>query len=117
LSRLLQPLLLPAVVRFLWRPTVVCAVATLEYRCQCREPRGTRAHRHADPKSLAAYPDHPEGRLRVLPRRADGLVRKTRGRLRLWLCAEPALAEKDRQGNAPGQERTAAHRETCTCVL
>src|SRR2546425_8948287 len=60
--------------------------------------------------AVAAYADHPASGVRVLPRGTDGLVRKTRGGLRLWLCTEPALAEKDRQGNAPRQERTTAHR-------
>ncbi len=70
----------------------------------------------ADSEGLAAYAVHPASELRVLPRGTDGLVRKTRGELRLWLCREPALAEKDRQGNAPRQERTTAHRRTRTRV-
>src|SRR5215469_16945482 len=64
---LLQPLLLSATVHFLWGPTALCALAALEHRCQCREPRGSRAHRHADSKGLAAYSNHPARRLRVLP--------------------------------------------------
>jgi hypothetical protein len=59
--------LLSATVHFLWGPTALCALTALEYRCQCRESRGSRAHCHADPKSLAVYANHPAGRLRVLP--------------------------------------------------
>src|SRR3974390_2891640 len=97
---------------------LLCArLRALEHRCQCREPRGGRAHRQADPQSLAAYPDHPACRLRVLPRRADGLVRKTRSRLPFRLRTKSTLAPENCQGDAPGQERTTAHRGTGTCVL
>src|SRR5215469_6989478 len=99
---LLQPLLLSALVHFLWGPAALCALTALEYRCQCREPGGNRAHCRADPESLAAYPDHPARRLRVLPGTADGLVRKTRSRLRFRLRTKSTLASQNRQGDAPG---------------
>ncbi len=87
---LLQPLLLSAAVHFLCPPIVVCSVAAFEPRCQCREARGGATDGQADSESLAAYADHPASELRVLSRGTDGLVRKTRGGLRLWLCTEPS---------------------------
>jgi hypothetical protein len=63
-------------------PAVVCAVAAFQHRRECWEPRGSATDRHPDSQSLAAYTDHLASGLWILPRRVDGLVRKTRCGLR-----------------------------------
>src|SRR5205814_8024447 len=74
LSRLLWALLLPAVVHFLWRVPVVCAIASVEHRCLSRKCRGAAAHRRTDSFRVAPGAYGGARGFRILPRGADGLV-------------------------------------------
>src|SRR6059058_5304970 len=116
-SRLLRTLLLSAVVRVLRGSSAVRAAAALEHRRQRRESRRSTAHRAADSRAVAGDPHHPASGLRLLPRRTAGVVRKQRGGLCIWLCAQPTLAEDHRPRHAASQTRAPANGKSGAGVL
>jgi hypothetical protein len=74
-ARLLRQLLLSAAVHLRRRPVVVRAAAAGQSGRGCRRGGRGRPHRDATACKLAGGKDRAARRLRLLPRRADGLVR------------------------------------------
>lgn len=73
-SWLLQGILLPAAVHFLWKPSVMCSVAAVEQRRSSGHSGRGGAYRQTHPGLLARHPDNRSRRQWFLPGRADGLV-------------------------------------------
>jgi hypothetical protein len=76
---LLRQLLLSAAVHLCGRPVAVRAAPSGQPGCGRRFGRGGQPHGGAVAPALAGSKDRAAGRLRVLPRRADGLVRSQQG--------------------------------------
>src|SRR2546423_2793688 len=67
LSRLLRPVLLPAVVYLLWPTAFVCTPARIQPRCVLPQPGRNPKDRQADPRVLAASQNHFAWGLWLLP--------------------------------------------------
>lgn len=101
LSRLLWVLLLSAAVHLLRRASAVRAAAGRQSGRQRGKGGRSRADGAADSRAVAARAHHLTGRLGLLPRGTDGLVRKTRCRIRIRPGAQRPVALQDRQSAAP----------------
>ena len=72
---------------------------------QRRERRGGGPHRGPDPRALADDEHRDPRRQRLLPRRADELVRAQPGRLRLWASPQSASLGQTQQPGSPTPRR------------
>lgn len=70
----------------------------------------------ADSEGLAAYAVHPASELRVLPRGTDGLVRKTRGELRLGFAGNQRLRRKIAKKCATPRKNNSAPADPHACA-
>ena len=104
LSRLLRSLLLPAVVCLLRGTCAVRTASAVQQRCFGGKPGRDRKHRGSDSRSLAKGENHLARRLRILPQRADELVRRQARRLCVRARAQSA-ATKDYRAADAGSDR------------
>src|SRR5207245_10688606 len=102
---LLWALLLPAVVYLLRRVPVVCAIASVEHRCLSGKCRGAEAHRRTDSFRVAPGAYGGAWGLRILPRRADGLVGSEPRRVIAGASGEVPDERRECTGAAGGERR------------
>lgn len=108
LSRLLRQLLLLAALHLLRPAPAGGQAAALEHRWGSRSVRRNRADYYANLQPLSAHAHFAAPRQRLLPRRANALVRGEQGRLSVRPCQKPATGcrNRNRTGRSDGRERS-----------